>query len=390
MKVVFFSNYLSPHQLPFCEEMYKRLKNNYHFVSCEPYDESRIKLGWSNCEGRPYEIKIFDNELKYKEAMQLVEDADIMIWGSASFEFIKKRLKINKIIFRYSESLLKKGFLISLFNLDYFRFIKFNLLTRSNKCYLLSASMYAPYDFKLTCAKFAKEYKWGYFPKFINQNIDGFINRRNKNVNKISLLWAGRLITWKHPEYIIQLTEFLMLNKYDFEIKVIGTGELEKKFVSEIENKGLKKYINFLGALDTEEVRKYMEQSDIFIFTSDYNEGWGAVLNEAMNSLCSVVCSDAIGSSGYLIENFKNGLLYKNGDFNDFVEKVVYLMEHQNIRHTMGMEAYKTISNNWTPEIATQRFLELCEGILNNKYVEFEKGVLSEAKIIKRKHRGIL
>jgi hypothetical protein len=33
-----------------------------------------------------------------------------------------------------------------------------------------------------------------------------------------------------------------------------------------------------------EEVRVHMEQSNIYLFTSDFGEGWGAVLNEAMNS----------------------------------------------------------------------------------------------------------
>ena len=36
-----------------------------------------------------------------------------------------------------------------------------------------------------------------------------------------------------------------------------------------------------------------MEQADIYLFTSDRNEGWGAVANEAMNSACAMV-ADAI------------------------------------------------------------------------------------------------
>lgn len=44
------------------------------------------------------------------------------------------------------------------------------------------------------------------------------------------------------------------------------------------------------------EVRSYMEKADIYLFTSDFNEGWGAVLNESMNSGCAVVASHAIGS----------------------------------------------------------------------------------------------
>jgi glycosyltransferase involved in cell wall biosynthesis len=45
----------------------------------------------------------------------------------------------------------------------------------------------------------------------------------------------------------------------------------------------------------------------VFIFTSDRNEGWGAVLNEAMGSGCAVVAADLIGSVPYLIEHKKMG-----------------------------------------------------------------------------------
>ena len=34
-----------------------------------------------------------------------------------------------------------------------------------------------------------------------------------------------------------------------------------------------------------------MEKADIFLFTSDRREGWGAVANEAMNSACALVVS---------------------------------------------------------------------------------------------------
>ena len=44
-----------------------------------------------------------------------------------------------------------------------------------------------------------------------------------------------------------------------------------------------------MGALKPADVRKEMERADIFLFTSDYKEGWGAVLNEAMNARCAIV-----------------------------------------------------------------------------------------------------
>ncbi len=52
-----------------------------------------------------------------------------------------------------------------------------------------------------------------------------------------------------------------------------------------------------LGAMSPDKVRAYMERADVFLFTSDFNEGWGAVLNESMNSGCAVVASHAMVSA---------------------------------------------------------------------------------------------
>ena len=79
-----------------------------------------------------------------------------------------------------------------------------------------------------------------------------------------------------------------------------------------IREKKLEDCVHMLGAMSPDEVRKHMEQANIFLFTSDRNEGWGAVLNEAMNSGCAVVASHAIGSVPYLIKNGNNGYIYEN------------------------------------------------------------------------------
>ena len=82
-----------------------------------------------------------------------------------------------------------------------------------------------------------------------------------------------------------------------------------------------------LGAMPPEEVRRHMEKADIYLFTSDFNEGWGAVLNESMNSGCAVVASHAIGSVPFLIKNGENGLIYENGNQLDLEKQVLRLLE---------------------------------------------------------------
>ena len=41
MKLVFISCYMSPHQKPFCDEMYKMLEGDFVFIATQPIEEER-------------------------------------------------------------------------------------------------------------------------------------------------------------------------------------------------------------------------------------------------------------------------------------------------------------------------------------------------------------
>lgn len=70
-----------------------------------------------------------------------------------------------------------------------------------------------------------------------------------------------------------------------------------------------------------------MREHDIFTFTSNKREGWGAVLNEAMSCGCACVVSDLIGAAPYLIKAGINGYTFKTGDVCSFVSCVQKLID---------------------------------------------------------------
>lgn len=109
--------------------------------------------------------------------------------------------------------------------------------------------------------KFANMYKWGYFPETKQyESIDNLI----LNKDKISILWTGRLIEWKHPEFAIELSKKLKDNGVEFNLNIIGDGPLKIQLSEMIKHFNLKAEIHLLGAMTTEEVRMYMEKSKFF------------------------------------------------------------------------------------------------------------------------------
>lgn len=117
---------------------------------------------------------------------------------------------------------------------------------------------------------------------------------------------------WKHPDLAIKVARRLLNDGISIEMEMIGTGPLFEQMGTEISRNNLEHSIKLLGTMPPDDVRLRMERAGTFLFTSDRNEGWGAVLNEAMNSGCAVVASSAAGATPYLIRDAANGFAYKN------------------------------------------------------------------------------
>ena len=111
MKVTFYSNFLTHHQLPFCLEMNKKYGDNFKFVSTEKISDERLNLGYKDMDNDyPFVLKAYESKEKYKEAMKLALDSDVVIMGSTKTdEYITERLKQDKLTFRYYARIFYKG-----------------------------------------------------------------------------------------------------------------------------------------------------------------------------------------------------------------------------------------------------------------------------------------
>lgn len=384
MKVTFFSNYPNHHQLPFCLAMDRLTEGNFTFVATTPVPAERLKLGYHNMNKQyPFVLTTYDSSENAMAAQVLALKSDVVIIGSAPEMYVKERIRQRKLTFRYSERIYKQG----LWKVFSPRRLKSMLLDHTrywnHPVYMLCASAYTPFDYSLTASYLNKTYKWGYFPEVKQQDLDALIERKRKN-DKPVILWVARLIGLKHPEAAIHVAERLKKDDFDFELRIIGNGEMEPQIETWIKEKRLEECVHMLGAMSPEAVRDHMEAADIFLFTSDFNEGWGAVLNESMNSACAVVASHAIGSVSFLIDDGKNGFIYKNGDEDSLYERVVQLVKNPGLREEMGRNAYRTLAEQWNAEVAAERFIALAQALLDGKSPDlFEEGPCSKARILK-------
>lgn len=384
MKIAFFSNFLNHHQLPICLAFDKLTGGKFTFVATTPVPQARLNLGYHDMNKQyPFVLTTYDSAENTQLAQALAVKSDVVIVGSAPDKYLEMRLRQGKLTFKYSERFYKEGLSFIRFPhalagawLHHGRFMHKPL-------YMLCASAYTAADCAVFGNYLGRTYKWGYFPEVKIQDVDALIERKRKNEKPV-ILWVARLIELKHPEAAIHLAERLKNNGIDFEMRIIGNGEMEPRLKALIKEIKLEDCVHMLGAMSPEAVRDHMEAADIFLFTSDFNEGWGAVLNESMNSACAVVASHAIGSAPFLIDGGKNGFIYKNGDENSLYERVVQLIGQPDLREKMGRNAYRTLVEQWNADVAAERFIALTQALLDGKKTDlFEAGPCSRAKILR-------
>lgn len=337
-------------------------------------------MGYEDMDSKySYVIKMYENNYLKYSAYYIIKTFDVVIFGACSPGLIELRMKNNMLSFIYTERFLKKGL--------WYRFIpstRKKILDRVVKykdknLHVLCASAYASFDLYL-CGFMDKCYKWGYFTEVPLVSQAMLMQKKDISHNKI--LWVGRLINGKCTKDIIFLAKKLMCKNHNFTINIIGSGNYERQLHMLVKLLGLSKKIHFLGAVSPDKVKEYMEEANIFLFTSNFKEGWGAVMNEAMSSGCAVVTSHAVGSAPYLIEHKKNGLIYQSGNINDLYRKVSLLINNPKLQYIYGSNAYATMVNTWSPEVAAYRFIEFTKYLMCGKYKYYRNGPCSRAYII--------
>lgn len=390
MTIVYISNDINSHILDVCKSLYNILGNDFYFIATDASINSQnaFRKGFafynaSTTQSKnPYSwYKIANDRAAADACFNIINKSDVAIIANASDDWIKTRLKKGKLTFRAHERWYGRN------RLHWYKYPRALLggwlhHKRFSNLYMLCASAYTAADaYKVNCYK-NKAFQWGYFPECKRYtDPKSLITSKDKK----EILWCGRFLDWKHPDDAIRAAKKLSDSGYTFHMNFIGIGEMEETLKQLIKNYGLEERITLLGAMTPEKVRTYMESAGIYLFTSDQKEGWGAVLNEAMNSGCSVIASHAIGSVPYLLKNQKNGYIYESGNIEALCKNIKFLLESPDVQEKTGMAAYQTITEEWNAETAAIRLVNLAKHILSGEKSPklYETGLCSKAENLK-------
>ena len=374
-KLVLFSNYLNHHQQPLADAFYELLGDSFAFVATMPVDDLELK-GGKDYSSREYCVVAAKDCTSKALAMNLARTSEICIFGAQSLDYAIERAKQPNcdLSFEFGERWLKRGWINVLSPHLRRWWLNYQRYFRHKPFYKLNASAFAAADHRKLHTYEGRCYRWGYFTAVPEKNeVEASLDVSTSGIAP-TFMWCARFLKLKHPELPVLMAEKLRQKGHRFVIDFYGSGEEEASTRALASHLGLEDCIHFLGAVPNEQVLQAMRQHDIFLFTSDSNEGWGAVANESMSQGCALVGSDAIGSVPFLLKHRENGMIFKSCNVESLTEQVEWLLNHPFEMNRIQQAAIETMQNVWSPKQAARNFLQLVNDLQNNRECSVKDG----------------
>ena len=383
-KLIYVGGALDHTVLPIVLKLYKEYKDDFLFIASKEAPLSRKELGYGSFNNS-YDCVFngFGNKENKINARNLIFNADVVLYGSVADRYLlRKRLFSRKITISITERIYKEpSTFLKCFRRIFGTIFHYYLFPKKNK-YALCIGGYAPNDFEKAHLYKGKCLKWAYFTDYSKLSFEDL--DKQKQDKKINIAWIGRFIDIKQPQMVIKLAKFLCENNVSFEIKMIGYGPLLDNCKKIIEENDLQKKVILTGALPLEKKEDILNKTNIFLFTSTQEEGWGAVVNEALGSACLVVASKESGAPSQLIKDGENGFLFNCFDQDKFNELVLASIKNYKNLVEVRKNGYNLIHTLWNEDVASQRLINIIKELTDQKKPSFyDDGPCGEALAIK-------
>jgi len=183
----------------------------------------------------------------------------------------------------------------------------------------------------------------------IPQNIDLPTLDRQSSMDKIKILFVGRLIKDKGIEELIEIFDEISLNYKNVELVIVGDGVLKENL--ELNNHNKK--VTFVGWKEGVELYNYYNTCDIFCFPSK-TETFGMVLIEAMKYKIPIITTEGDSVANIVENNYsgltsrltcENNMLKINKE--DFKEKIIKLIEDKKLRSYLANNAFEVYKRKY-------------------------------------------
>jgi glycosyltransferase involved in cell wall biosynthesis len=177
------------------------------------------------------------------------------------------------------------------------------------------------------------------------------VTREELSLDKenLYLISIGRLIKRKGFEYLIRALNGLPER---VQLILVGDGPLKEPLMKLAGELNLSQRIVFTGRAEDEKKLKLLKASDLYVLSS-LHEGYGIVLQEAMEAGLPIVSTNYGGQTDFLKEG-ENALLVPPKDVGALREAIEKMVENPDLRKSIARNNKEEIKNHYIEKIAAE------------------------------------
>lgn len=171
----------------------------------------------------------------------------------------------------------------------------------------------------------------------------------------MQVLYVGSLSPRKN---VALLLEALSKIRSPYQLAVIGDGQERPSLEVYAQRQHLS--VRFLGSLPMQQCRQAMRSHDVLVLPSKH-DGWGAVVNEAMQEGAWVLCSDRCGAR-QLIDDSGYGMVFSSDDAGELAEALEKAGQGLAEVRRLRSERQQWADEHLSPQAVAQRMLAALKG----------------------------
>ena len=184
-----------------------------------------------------------------------------------------------------------------------------------------------------------------------------------KRKDQLHFLFIGRLVYYKGCSVL--LDAFAKTPK-DAVLTLVGDGILKEELIRQAEILGIADRVRFLGRVSDPEIRRCMEDADVFVLPSvERSEAFALVQLEAMAYGIPVINTNLPSGVPEVSLHGETGLTVEPGNAEDLAQAMNWMYENPEQRLQFGIEARNRLEEHFTQEILVKNMKQVYQDLVS-------------------------
>ena len=193
---------------------------------------------------------------------------------------------------------------------------------------------------------------------------------QNRLANKLKLLYAGSVNEHKGVHTILEALDYLQsksqLNGISLSIVGGGHHDYEARLRRYVTDHQLDFYVTFYGKVPRSEMHKLLNDFDVLVFPSIWEEPLSRMMQEGMSAGLTVV-GTLTGGSGELLVEGETGLTFEKANYTQLAERLLELQSNPELRERLAKNGRQEVVQRFSMEHMVDRIEERLSEIISKQ-----------------------